>query len=379
MCCGRKIGDYDKMIRVLQVVGKMHYGGMETLIMNIYRNIDREKVQFDFLVHYKEKGEYDNEIIELGGRIITMPSPIPSNFFLLIKTYKAFFKRNHNYTCVHVHLHNIAFLLFPQAKVYGIRCVLHIHRSRIEHNIKGCLGFIATRLAVPKADNIFACSKDAARYFIIDIKNCEIIKNGIFAEKFYYNADIRKRIRIELEVENKLVLFCAARFTHVKNHEFLIDIIKELKERNIDICALLAGTGPLENQVRQKVNALLLEKEVRFLGARDNIYELMQAADCYIMPSFWEGLGIAYIEAQASGLKTYASKEALVQEAVITDLIEGIPLSDGAKVWTDKILSGRNYIRNNQRAAIEKNGFDIKEVAKKMQEFYQKELREQYK
>ncbi len=117
------------MIRVLQVVGKMHYGGMETLIMNIYRNIDREKVQFDFLVHYKEKGEYDNEIIELGGRIITMPSPIPSNFFLLIKTYKAFFKRNHNYTCVHVHLHNIAFLIFPQAKVYGIRCfafILHI-------------------------------------------------------------------------------------------------------------------------------------------------------------------------------------------------------------------------------------------------------------
>lgn len=228
------------MIKVLHVVGKMDYGGMETLIMNLYRNIDRSKVQFDFMVHYTEKGKYDNEIDQLGGKIFIMPNTVPGNFFLLRTGYKAFFKEHNEYTHVHVHLHNIAFLIFPQAKRYGIKCLLHIHNSGIEHNVKGYMGYFTTRMAVPGADKIFACSKESARYFIKNGTGYEIIKNGICADRFYYNEQIRNRIRLEMGLTNRFVMICVARFVIQKNHEFLIDIVSEMKKwvRTVVSCLL---------------------------------------------------------------------------------------------------------------------------------------------
>ena len=130
------------MIRILHVVGKMHYGGMETLIMNVYRNIDRSEVQFDFMVHYSEKGEYDDEIRELGGHIFIMPRTIPTNFVACKKAYSAFFKEHQEYKKVHVHLHNIAFLVFPEAHRYDIPCILHIHNNGVEKKYKRIFGTI---------------------------------------------------------------------------------------------------------------------------------------------------------------------------------------------------------------------------------------------
>ncbi|MCM1263706.1 MAG: glycosyltransferase [Butyrivibrio sp.] len=359
------------MVRILHVVGKMHYGGMETLIMNIYRNIDRSKVQFDFLVHYKEAGEYDAEIRRLGGQIFVMPKTTPSNILILKKAYGDFFSRNHAYKFVHVHFRSIAFLIFPVAKKYGIQCILHIHTSGITGGIRGYLSLIATKIAVREADQIFACSKKAGEYFVKGSRKFDVVKNGINADRFYFNADVREKMRKKLGLEEKYVLICVARFDAKKNQKFLIDIINELKKKDINICLLLVGKGPLENKIRQQVKQLSLEKEVKFLGARADVNELMQAADCYVMPSLMEGLGNVYVEAQVSGLMTFASKEALVEEACITNLIEGISIKESAESWADRILNYKGCKRENQRAAIEKSGFEIEKVAEQMQLFYE--------
>lgn len=362
------------MIKILQVVGKMHYGGMETLIMNIYRNIDREKVQFDFLVHYSEKGEYDDEIKSLGGKIYVMPNPVPQNFFKCKKAYKQFFEEHHEYNKIHVHLHNMAFLIFPEAKKYNMHCIIHLHSKNIEKNFKGYLGLFCTQRGIPEADTIFVCSEEAASFFIPkkNKKQYVIIKNGITGTNFFYNQEIRRKVRKELKLDKKFVLLCAARYAIPKNHEFLIDIVSELKKMDQEIKLLLVGIGPLENKVRQKVKRMQLEDVVEFLGTRGDVNELMQAADCYVMPSLWEGLALVFVEAQAAGLKVYTSKEALSEEARISNLIEGIPLSMGAKTWAEKIYSKKFYERKNQKEMLKKSGFDIKFTANFLQEFYKK-------
>lgn len=359
------------MIRVLHVVGKMHYGGMETLIMNIYRNIDRSKVQFDFLVHYKEAGEYDDEIRKLGGQIFVMPRTNPGNIISLKKAYSKFFEKHHEYQYIHVHLRSIAFLLFPFAKKYGMHCVLHIHTSRIVYNRKGYLSLIATEMAVQKADTIFVCSQESGKYFVKNKRAFRVIRNGIDVEKFKYNTSVRNKVREKLGIKGKYVLICVARFDEVKNHIFLIDIMNELVKKDSDVSLLLVGKGPLEDEIRTRVKQLLLEDEVKFLGARADVNELLQAADCCVMPSLYEGLSLAYIESQAAGLKTFTSKEALSEEACITNLIEGISLKEPAAFWADRILSRKKYKREDQRIAIEKSGFTIERVADQMQSFYE--------
>lgn len=365
------------MIKILQVVGKMHYGGMETLIMNIYRNIDREKVQFDFLVHYSEKGEYDDEIKSLGGKIYVMPNPVPQNFFKCKKAYKQFFEEHHEYNKIHVHLHNMAFLIFPEAKKYNMHCIIHLHNNGVEKNLKGYLGVLCTHWGVTGADTLFACSKEAASFFIPKKKQKEykIIKNGIVGKDFFYDESVRNEVRTKLKVEGKLVLLCVARFAVQKNHEFLIDIVNELKNIDENIKLLLVGTGPLETKIKQKVRKLQLEDKVEFLGARGDVNQLMQAADCYIMPSLWEGLALVYIEAQATGLKVYTSEEALSKEACVSELIEGVSLSLGAKKWAERIYSERNYKRENQENMLRRSGFDIKVTAEYLQEFYKERNR----
>lgn len=365
------------MIKVLQVVGKMHYGGMETLIMNIYRTIDREKIRFDFLVHYDEAGEYDNEIKSLGGNIFIMPKTAPQNYMKCKKAYKDFFKEHHDYSKVHVHLHNIAFLIFPQAKKYNISCVIHIHNNGVEKNLKGYLGLYCTKMAVPKADTIFTCSEEAASYFIPSKcnKKYTVIKNGIMTEKFLYNREVREKVRRELGLDGKFVLMCAGRFAIQKNHEFLIDIMNELQEMDNNIKLLLAGRGPLEEKIRQKVKRLELESKVEFLGARGDVNRLLQAADCYVMPSLWEGLPVVFIEAQAAGLRVYTSTEALSPEACITNLIKSISLSVSAKEWAKRIYANKEYVRKNEKEALIKSGFDIRTTAEYLEEFYEGKVR----
>ena len=358
------------MIKILHVVGQMTTGGMETLIMNLYRNIDREQVQFDILSYYVKPGEYDEEVMQLGGNVYVAARS--NNPIVFMSRINKFFKEHHDYQYIHVHTTWLGWVYFLFAKKYGIKkYIIHLHT--IGSELTGIKIQIRKRMAdysLKRADIIFACSRKAAIFYNADLEKTYYFPNGITAKNFYYNEFERNRIRKELNLEDKFVILCVARFAIPKNHSFLIDILESLISYSNDIVLVLVGKGPLESQIKEKVDNLNLSEYVRFLGVRKDVNSLLQAADSYVMPSLWEGLGIAYIEAQAAGLECYMSTQAFTEEVKITDLLHVIPIESGAAKWANDIWSNRQYTRQTRQNELEKSGFDIEQTTKKLQTFY---------
>lgn len=362
------------MIRILHVVGKMHYGGMETLIMNIYRNIDRQKVQFDFLVHYEEAGEYDEEIRNLGGKIYIMPKTSPKNYFKYKKALHKFFLEHQEYKIIHGHLQSTAFLYHKIAKQTGDRlCITHSHANGYSNNLKERVSYYTALLAQKVTDVFFGCSMSACEAFfpkaIKKDKKMTVIKNGIDTDKYIFNETVRRNIRENLRVQDKLVFAHTGRLTEAKNHTFLLEIFSKIVEKRPESVLLLIGDGPLKEQLKVKVNQLSLNDKVLFLGSRGDVNQLLQGVDLFIMPSLFEGLGIALIEAQAAGIKCFAS-DTVPKDAKVTDLLEYISLNKSAEYWAEKILEVTVYERQNKKDDIISSGFDISETAKMLTEFY---------
>lgn len=358
------------MTKILHIVGQMTTGGMETLIMNLYRNINREVIQFDILAYYEAPGEYDAEIKKLGGNVyVAARSNNPLKFMHRIEH---FFEQHHDYCAVHVHTTWLGWIYFMYAQKYGIDCkIIHLHSVGTER--KGVAAIVrkcSASYSLRRADTIFACSNNAAAYFKADLSKTWFFPNGINVEKFLFDEVKRQCLRTELNVEGKFVLLCVARFSVQKNHDFLIDIVQSLIQYSEDIVLLLVGKGPLEQQVRDKVNRLGLAGHVRFLGVRQDVNLIMQAADSYVMPSLCEGLGIAYIEAQAAGLASYISEQALAEEVKITELLHAIPLEAGPDIWAQEIWKNRKYVRKNRNYELQKSVFDIRQTANMLAKFY---------
>lgn len=360
------------MIKVLHVVGRMHYGGTETLIMNLYRHIDRKHLQFDFLVYYTNPGGYDDEIRRLGGNVYVIQKTLNPVKYL----YKlaSFFSAHHDYDFVHVHILWLAWIYFPFARKYKFGKIAHLHSDKIgKTGISLWIRSTFEKISIINADIIFSCSRKAALCHKLDRRKTYLLKNGIHGKSFCYDAAIRKELRMELKIEQKKVILCTARFDANKNHTFLIDVMAEIVQKDKHTILVLIGEGPLENAIRQKVKNLGLEAHVIFLGGRNDVARLLQSADAYVMPSFHEGLGIAYIESQAAGLKTFASDEAYTSEAHISDLLLHKSLRDGAKEWADWILKNISYERKNMEKELVMSGFEIEGTAKALQSFYLKE------
>ncbi|CAG9606595.1 glycosyltransferase family 1 protein [Pseudoneobacillus rhizosphaerae] len=366
----------EKPKRILHVMGKMDTGGAETLIMNIYRNIDRTKVQFDFIVHTKDKGYYDDEIFELGGNIFRVP-----NFSLLnLKSYYLawvnFFKTNNTqYTIIHSHIRSTAAIFLSIARKFGLVTISHSHSIS---SGKGINAIIKKILQYPLryiADYFFSCSKEAGEWLfgkrVTSNRKFKIIPNGISLEKYTFSNSTRKKIRKNLNINEKtFVIGHVGRFEYPKNHEFLIETFKLVKKDNENSKLLLIGDGILTNYIKEKVKQSNLTNCVYFMGIRDDIPDLLQVMDIFVFPSQFEGFGIAALEAQASGLKTFVSDT--IPEAVkVTDNIETISLSKPAEFWAEEILKYKNgYRRRDTMIKIKNAGYDVKEIANWLEEFY---------
>lgn len=369
-------------IRVLQVVGKMHYGGMETLIMNIYRNIDRNKVQFDFLVHYDEPGEYDEEIRKLGGKIYVMPRTTPQNYFKYKKALNRFFRDHHEYLIVHGHLQSTAFLYHKIAKENGVKCcITHSHAAGYDNNLKSRLAYYTSLRAQKCTDIFMGCSQMACELFFPDAiksgKQMYILKNGIQISKYIYSENSRNSMRKELCLDDKLVVGHIGRFSIVKNHAFLLNVFANIIKKRPDSILLLIGEGPLKDIIQKRANDLNIQGNIRFLGARNDVNLLLQAMDVFVLPSQYEGLGIVLIEAQAAGLKCFTSANVVPQEAQVTQLLEYLDLQSGPEAWADKILNSYPYNRQNSENEIMQHGYDISQTAKFLQDFYLKHYAEE--
>lgn len=363
------------MFRVLQVTPSMDRGGIETLIMNIFRNIDRSKVVFDFLTYQDKKFDYSDEIIKLGGRIYSVPS-FSDNPLRNYKALNDFFSKHKEYSVIHAHmtaLTNVNPLII--AKRHGVPTrIVHSHNTRIDGLWKNALHFWNQKRISSYATDFFACSNLAANWMFgkkaNSKKKCLLIKNGVEVDKFAFNENIRTQLRKELGIENKLVLGNVARFSLQKNHTFLLDIFKSVHDASKDSVLMLVGAGELEPVLKDKISRLQLTDSVIFTGVRSDVNNILQAMDVFVFPSLFEGLPVTLIEAQASGIKIFAS-DVITDEVCLTDSISLLPLSQSAQYWADQILGYKSKeYRADKSFQITSNGYDILETAKILEDFY---------
>ena len=359
-----------KVIRVLHVVTYMGRGGLETMIMNYYRNIDRSRVQFDFLVHRDFEADYDKEIQELGGKIYRLPPLNPLSKEYLSKL-DAFFNKHKEYKIVHSHLDCMSAIPLKYAKLHGVPVrIAHSHNSNQTKDLKYLLKLFYKTKISKYANNLFACSNDAGRWMFGENADFTVLNNAIDTEKYLFNNNTAQKIRKELKIESdSLVIGHVGRFENQKNHSFIIDIFAEILKKNSTSVLLLVGEGSLRKSIEEKVNSLGISNKVIFAGLRTDVNELLQAMDVFLFPSLYEGLPVSIVEAQASGLPCLISDKVPL-ECKKTDLVYQMNLSDSPDKWAEKVVELSKIKRENTYEEIKESGFDIKSNAQKLEELY---------
>lgn len=360
------------MIRVLQVVPDMRSGGLETLIMNWYRNIDRSKVQFDFLVHYTHKAFYDDEITEMGGKIYRLSFREDKNLLKYCWDLNSFFSKYHNeYHVVHGHMASLAFFYLHYAKKYSCQMrIVHSHNAATEKSIKGFVKHMLIKLSVWPANYYFACGKEAGK-FLFGKRKYTVINNGIELEKFQYNEDIRSKYRYDLNLKGKFVIGHVGRFNIQKNHDFLIRIFKEIHSINKNTVLVLVGNGERMSEIIKKVSEMGLENSVLFLGARHDVSSLYQAMDVFLLPSYFEGFPVVSIECQAAGLPMIIS-DLITKEVAITSIVSYMGLDEQPVKWAHKALEFQNFQREGYGKLLRERGYDTKNETERLVDFYKK-------
>lgn len=356
-------------IRVLHVVTYMGRGGLETMIMNYYRHMDRSKVQFDFLVHRDFRADYDDEIESLGGVIYRLPRLVPWS-----RRYHAalnhFFSAHPEYRIVHVHQDCLSSVILKTAQRHGIPVrIAHSHSSSQDKNLKYLLKLFYMRQIPRYATQLFACGKEAGDWMFCGAPY-RIINNAVDAKKYVFSSDVRQQMRTQLGIkQDAFVVGHVGRFDAVKNHSFLLDVFAQLREQRDKTVLLLVGEGALRDDIEKKAIALGIADSVIFTGVRKDVHHLMQAMDVFVFPSLYEGIPLTLIEAQAAGLPCLVS-DGVPNECAKTDLVEYCALKDGAAAWARKALQKAGTARNNTLPQLQRSGFDIRENAAFLQNFY---------
>lgn len=358
-------------IKVIHIFGGMNMGGAENFIMNIYRNIDRSKIQFDFIVHTQNKCYFDDEIESLGGRIVArMPRFNGKNLFRYMKSWECFFQSNYKYRILHAHMRSTGPLFIPIAKKYGLKIISHSHGTSYGNDIVSKLKSIFFYPVRFQADYLFSCSNLSGIRNYGRKKVFTVINNCIITKLYEFNEDIRKRIRKELSLDDKFIVGHVGRFNIAKNHSFLIDIFHEIYKNNKDTVLLLVGGGELKSDIESKIVNLGLKDNVILLGVVANVPEILSAIDMLLFPSLYEGLPVTIIEAQAAGLRCIIS-DSITSEVILTPLVEVIALKQPAQYWAERLLAHvGGYAHPKTFEEIKKSGYDVEEVAKWLENFY---------
>lgn len=345
-------------------------GGSETFLMNLYRNIDRHKIQFDFVVHTNEICDFDQEIERLGGIIYRIP-PISKHPIKNIKSL-IYILKNNQYDTIHRHTNSsIVFTDLLVAKIMGIKnryAHAHSNQSQKAKFIHKLCRPLLNALATKK----FACSQSAAEWLFgrRNIKKVKIIYNAIDIEKYLFSEKERRMIRNQNKVEDRIVIGNVGRMEKAKNHLFIIDVFYEIQKKNDNYVLWLIGDGSLKEVVQKKVRNLKLEDKVIFWGIRNDVNKLLKGMDIFLFPSIYEGLGISLIEAQMSGIKCFVS-EAIQEEAIITERVRRLKLDEGPEKWAENILNeNKDYSRTINRKLDKIKQFSISELINNFEKIY---------
>lgn len=392
-------------IRVLHVLGGVGLGGAESRIMDLYRQMDREEIQFDFLVHSsalnyrhssftEDEGKdgslagpegsrggrkpefYDEEIRRLGGHIYVLPKFKVYNYVSYRRAVKDFFGKHHEFRVVQGHMTSTAGIYLPIAKRSGVPVtVAHSRNAGVVKGPKGTATKFFRRNLVNKADYCFACSRLAGEDVFgkeaMDRGRVKIIHNAIDAGRFTYDSRRRAEVREKLGLREELVLGHVGRFNYQKNHPYLIDIFAAVCKCRQDAALLLLGEGADQERIREKCRLLGIENKVRFLGNQKRPEDYYQAMDIFLLPSFFEGLPGVLVEAQAAGLKCFVS-DTVTREAEATDLVTYLSIEQPADRWAGIIQAEAVYERQNTYRQMKEAGFDVAAQAAGYRLFYQK-------
>ena len=381
-------------VRVLHVLGNTNLGGAESRIMDLYRHTDRNRVQFDFLVHSGEEGFYEKEIRELGGRIFRVPRFRIYNYFSYRKALKEFFQKHHEFALVQGHMTSTAAIYLPIAKKAGVKkTAAHARSAGVDKGLKGTMTRFLRRNLADKADYLFTCSELAgiSVYGEKAVREGKtiFIPNAIDCAGFTFDPEKRKKMREELGLADALIIGHVGRFHYAKNHEYLLRVFAELcrmsagaggstAETGADqkYHLILLGEGPLMEDTRKLAEELGVADKVHFLGNHKNIADYYQAMDYFVYPSRYEGMPGTIVEAQASGLPCLMS-DTICREVIATELVETMSIEEEPKAWAEVLqqridaLVSKQENREKYAAKMAAAGFDVQAQAERMMRFYE--------
>ncbi len=364
-------------MRVLHVIGAMDRGGAETMIMNLYRAMDREQIQFDFLVHEQRVCDYDEEIQDLGGRVFrALPRYALVNHVRYRRLCREFFAERAEHPVVHGHIASSAAVYLREAKRAGRVAVAHSHAQNYPLSIPE-LGFRA--LAYPVrfvADRFLACSEEAGldRFGerVVQSDSFRVVKNAIDVGAYACDAATHASAKEALGFAGTPLVGHVGRFDPVKNHCFLVEIFAEVTRRMPEARLVLVGRGPAEDEVRCRVREAGLADRVEFFGVTDRVPDVLKALDAFVFPSFSEGLSMAAVEAQAAGVPCVLSTGVPELAVVAPMAVERLSLDAGREAWADAVLRAlaSNGDRAEGAACARESGFDITDTARWLAAYY---------
>lgn len=363
----------NKPTRVLQIIPDMRSGGAENFIMNLYRDMDRSQVQFDFAVHYHERRFFDDEIEKLGGKIYRFSLRDDKRVFKFIYDLDRFYKQHQEYKIIHCHWNGVGVFHLAIAKKNGIKVRIgHSHNSSAGIGIKGRIKTITVWPYKYFTTHNFACS-DLAGKFLFGKKPFTFIPNAINTDRFIFNPIERNRIRCEFGLdEEDILLGNVGRFTVQKNHSFLIEIFSEFHKKRENSYLLLLGEGELMEQVKEQVIKYNLREFVIFAGVHSDTENYYSAMDMFLLPSLYEGLPVTAVEAQASGLPTLLSST-ITKQVKLTN--EVYYINNKAEEWCEIIdrIIDNEVDRSIMNEVVSKSDFNMTQIADYFQKLYVRE------
>ena len=374
----------EQPVRILHVLGNTQLGGAESRIMDLYRHMDRSVVQFDFVVHSKEEGYFNEEIRKLGGRIFRVPRFRVLNYFSYCRAWKQLLQEHRDaegkseFHMIQGHMTSTAAIYLPIARKCGIETTIaHARSAGVDKGLKGILTRFLRRNLSKKADYLFTCSEIAGISVFgkkaVEQGRTRFLPNAIDCQKFAPDSLVREKIRRELGIENSYVIGHVGRFHYAKNHEYLLRVFAELvKRKTRDYVLLLLGEGSGMEDIRILSRELGIEDKVYFLGNRSNVNDYYQAMDYFVYPSRFEGMPGTIVEAQTAGLRCLMS-DTICKEVIATELVTTRSIHEDPRLWADEIEQHLQYKRSSRVDEMKELGFDVYGQAVLMTDFYTKE------
>lgn len=364
-------------IRIVHNIASLHLGGSQAFVMNMYRNIDRSKVQFDFVVTPETKEGFYDEITNLGGKIFSCPRYKGTNHIQYNKWWDDFFNEHPEYKVIHGHVRSTASIYLKIAKRHGLVTIAHSHSTSNGNGISAIVKRIMQLPIRKQADYLFACSDKAGKWLYgekaITQQNYYMIPNGVDLKRFEFDVNKRNQMRMTLGIKkDMMILGHIGRLSTPKNHKFLLNVFNKYHKINSNSKLLLVGDGELFDCIKEHIDKLNISDAVIMTGSKQNTEDYYQVMDIFVFPSLWEGLPVSVVEAQANGLQCLIS-DVITHDVDLTDLIQYLPLDE--ELWLGVIVEAHKKKRmgltneNIQRL----QPFNALTVANKLQEFYLKQ------